>query len=234
MILSDRLESIIELVPEGLVCADIGCDHGLISIELVSRNIAPFVYGMDLREGPLERARENILEAGLQDRIQLRISNGFEKLAPGDVRTAVIAGMGGMLIRDIIENGMSVVKEMEEFVVQPQSNIPEFRNYLRRSGFDIIRNNVVWDAGKYYFPMKIRYTGKSSDVAPDITAEDRYGADLISENRGLSDYLEYEMDSFEKILERLRSEDGDHERRINEICHLMELNRRIYKGFNKD
>ena len=62
MILSDRLESIIELVPEGLVCADIGCDHGLISIELVSRNIAPFVYGMDLREGPLERARENILE----------------------------------------------------------------------------------------------------------------------------------------------------------------------------
>lgn len=234
MILSDRLESIIELVPRGLVCADIGCDHGFISIELVSRGISPMVIGMDLREGPLESARENVREAGLSDRIQLRISNGFEKLAPGEVRTAVIAGMGGMLIKDIIENGMPVVKELEEFVVQPQSNIPEFRNHLRRSGFEIVRNNVVTDAGKYYFPMKIRYTGICTDAGGDITPEDRYGADLISENRGLSDYLEYEMESFEKILERLRSEDGDHEKRIDEICHLMELNRRIYKSFNKD
>ena len=234
MILSDRLESIIELVPRGLVCADIGCDHGFISIELVSRGISPMVIGMDLREGPLDRARENVREAGLQDRIQLRISNGFEKLAPGEAQSAVISGMGGMLIRDIIESGMPVVSELEEFVVQPQSNIPEFRNYLRLNGFEIIRNNVVIDAGKYYFPMKIRYTGKCPDACGDITAEDRYGADLISENRGLSDYLEYEMESFEKILERLRSEDGDHEDRICEISHLMELNRRIYKGFNKD
>ena len=235
MILSDRLESIIELVPKGLVCADIGCDHGFVSIELVSRNISPRVIGMDLREGPLERARENVLDAGLQDRIQLRLSNGFEKLSPGEVGTAVIAGMGGMLMTDIIENGMPVVKQLEEFVVQPQSNIPEFRNHLRWSGFEIIRNNVVYDAGKYYFPMKIRYTGICSDAEDNgITAEDRYGADLISENRGLSEYLEYEMSSFEKILERLRSEKGDHENRICEMQMLMELNRSIYKGFVKD
>ena len=235
MILSDRLESIIELVPKGLVCADIGCDHGFVSIELVSRNISPRVIGMDLRKGPLERARENVLDAGLQDRIQLRLSNGFEKLSPGEVGTAVIAGMGGMLMTDIIENGMPVVKQLEEFVVQPQSNIPEFRNHLRRSGFEIIRNNVVYDAGKYYFPMKIRYTGICSDAEDNgITAEDRYGADLISENRGLSEYLEYEMSSFEKILERLRSEKGDHENRICEMQMLKELNRSIYKGFVKD
>ena len=81
--------------------------------------------------------------------------------------------------------------------------------------------------------MKIRYTGKT-EPALNITPEDRYGADLISENRGLSEYLEYEMSSFEKILERLRSEKGDHENRICEMQMLKELNRSIYKGFVKD
>ena len=229
MILSDRLESIIGLVPEGLVCADIGCDHGFISIELVSRGICPSVIGMDLREGPLERARDNVRAAGLQDRIDLRLSDGFEGIRPGEVRTAVIAGMGGMLIRDIIEKGMPVIKQMEAFVVQPQSNIPEFRNYLRRNGFEIIRNNVVLDAGKYYFPMKIRYTGVCDETAGDtITPEDRYGADLIMEDRGLSTYLEYEIDSLGNILERLLEQEGDHEARIEEIRSLMEQNRKVF------
>ncbi|MCR4793118.1 MAG: class I SAM-dependent methyltransferase [Lachnospiraceae bacterium] len=231
MILSDRLESIIELIPRGCACADIGCDHGFVSIELVSRGICPRVYGMDLREGPLERARENVRAAGLEESITLMLSDGFEKLEPGMVKTAVIAGMGGTLITDIIEKGMKVVEQMDEFVVQPQSNIPEFRNHLRLKGFEIVRNNVIRDAGKYYFPMKIRYTGRCDESAAlGITPEDRYGADLIREDRGLSEYLEYEMNSMEKILERLLSEEGDHEERVRDIRSLMELNRKIYSG----
>ncbi len=229
MILSARLESIIEMVPKGCICADIGCDHGFVAIELVSRGICPVVIGMDLREGPLDRARENVREAGLEESIHLRLSNGFEKIIPGEVQTAVIAGMGGTLITDIIEKGMPVVEKMEEFIVQPQSNIPEFRNHLRLKGFEIIRNNVICDAGKYYFPMKIRYTGKCDKTAENgITPEDRYGADLISEDRGLSEYLEFEMNSMEKILERLLSEEGNHDERISQMRALMELNRQIY------
>ena len=235
MRLSDRLENILELVPKGLACADIGCDHGFMAIELVSRGISPKVIASDLRTGPLERARENVEKAGLSDKISLIISDGFSAIEPGSVKTAVIAGMGGMLIRDILISGMDCIKQMDEFIVQPQSNIPEFRNFLRLNGFEIKRNNVLIDAGKYYFPMRIRYTGKSEDGAdPSITPEDRYGADLIKENRGLSDYLDAEMSSYERILEKLISESGEHNERTEEIRELMELNRNIRSCISKE
>ena len=228
MRLSDRLESIIEMVPRGEICADIGCDHGFTSIELISRNISPSVVASDLREGPLASARENIRNAGLEDKIKLMISDGFDAYEPGEVSTAVIAGMGGVLIKDMLIKGKECVCKMGAFIVQPQSNIPEFRNFLRLNGYEIERNEIVLDAGKYYFPMRIRYTGKdSSGEDPSITAEDRYGADLITENRGLADFLDYQMESYEIICERLRVENGMHDERTLEIKSLMELNRSI-------
>lgn len=233
MRLSDRLENILELVPGGLACADIGCDHGFMAIELVSRGISPKVIASDLRTGPLERARENIEKAGLSDKISLIISDGFSEIEPGSVKTAVIAGMGGMLIKDILTAGMDCIKQMDEFIVQPQSNIPEFRNFLRQSGFEITRNNVLVDAGKYYFPMRIKYTGKTDENLL-ITPEDRYGADLIKEDRGLSDYLDAEMSSYEKILEKLIYESGEHNERTEEIRELMELNRSVRSRINKE
>ncbi|MBP5554347.1 MAG: SAM-dependent methyltransferase [Lachnospiraceae bacterium] len=232
MRLSDRLESIIEMVPEGEICADIGCDHGFTSIELIGRGISPKVVASDLREGPLASARENIKNAGLEDKIKLMISDGFDAYEPGEVSTAVIAGMGGVLIKDMLVKGIECVSEMGAFVVQPQSNIPEFRNFLRLNGYEIEKNAVVLDAGKYYFPMRIRYTGKdASGEDPFITAEDRYGADLIRENRGLSDYLDFQMESYEKISERLLLEDGVHDDRTLELKSLMELNRSIRSKF---
>ena len=235
MRLSDRLENILELVPRGLACADIGCDHGFMAIELVSRGISPQVTASDLRPGPLERARENVEKAGLSDRIKLIISDGFASFEPGSVKTAVIAGMGGMLIKDILTNGMECIGRMEEFIVQPQSNIPEFRNFLRSSGFEITRNNILLDAGKYYFPMRIRYTGKTdASQSTSITPEDRYGADLIEEDRGLSEYLDAEMSSYERILEKLISECGEHNERTEEIRELARLNRSVRSHFNKE
>jgi tRNA (adenine22-N1)-methyltransferase len=241
MRLSDRLESIIELVPEGRVCADIGCDHGFISIELVSRGISPYVYAADLRPGPLETARENIRNAGLEDRIKTVLSDGFDLLKPGDIQTAVIAGMGGVLMTEILGRASEHTAFMDGgFVVQPQSNIQEFRQFLRSNGYEIMENRIVRDAGKYYFPMKIRACSAAVESADteaggmSIELSDRYGEDLLREDRGLSEYLEYEMDSLKKIKEKLLSEEGSHEDRISEIDHLMELNRTAFLGLNRN
>ena len=83
--------------------------------------------------------------------------------------------------------------------------------------------------------MKIRYMGAGCENAsPGITPEDRYGADLIEEDRGLSDYLDEEMSSYERILERLISESGEHSERTEEIRELMELNRNIRSCISKE
>ena len=45
------MQAVSALVPKGHVAADIGCDHGFVSIDLVQRSICPHVYAADVRKG---------------------------------------------------------------------------------------------------------------------------------------------------------------------------------------
>ena len=80
MKLSKRLEMIASFVKPGSRLADIGTDHGYIPIALTERGVILSALAMDVRKGPLERAREHIGEAGLAEQIETRLSDGLEKL----------------------------------------------------------------------------------------------------------------------------------------------------------
>ena len=68
MKLSDRLLRISQFVTRGNILADIGTDHGYIPIYLVENGIVPYAYACDVKEGPLERAREHIRQHSLEDK----------------------------------------------------------------------------------------------------------------------------------------------------------------------
>ena len=76
--LSERLLVIASLVTPGLRLADVGCDHGLLSLYLLGNQTVPYAIGMDLREGPLSRAQENAVREHLGDRIVFRLSDGLD------------------------------------------------------------------------------------------------------------------------------------------------------------
>ena len=103
-------------------------------------------------EGPLKRAQENILQNGLEEKIETRLSDGFKALAPGEADTAVIAGMGGGLTIRILKNGMEVVRSLKECILQPQSEIDKVSTFLLGEGFSFIKEDMVEEDGKYY-PM---------------------------------------------------------------------------------
>ena len=160
MKLSKRMEMLVNLVPRDTVLCDVGCDHGYVSIELIRKEICPRVYTMDLREGPLQRAREHIEEAGLQERITTVLSDGIKDL-PADASPDVLlaAGMGGALIQDILEEGKDRIRKMSYLLLQPQSEIPEVREYLRENGYEILSEDMVLEDGKYYFAMLAKVGG---------------------------------------------------------------------------
>ena len=108
MKLSKRLEMIASFVKPGSRLADIGTDHGYIPIALTERGVILSALAMDVRKGPLERAREHIGEAGLAEQIETRLSDGLEKLKAGEADTVVIAGMGGELEIHILEEGRHI------------------------------------------------------------------------------------------------------------------------------
>ena len=60
MELSKRLAAIAEMVGECESMADIGTDHGYIPIYLIEQKKVKRALAMDVKEGPLERAKEHI------------------------------------------------------------------------------------------------------------------------------------------------------------------------------
>ena len=103
MKLSRRLQTIADMIPRGKTVVDVGCDHGYLPIYLLKNHWIPGAVAVDVRPGPLERARRNIEAFGLEDYIETRLSDGLEAVAPGEGQVLVIAGMGGPLMEKILE-----------------------------------------------------------------------------------------------------------------------------------
>lgn len=161
--MSKRLITIAEMLRASDVttACDVGCDHGYISIYLVQSGIAEKAIAMDVRKGPLSGALDNVREYGLTDFIETRLSDGLKELSSGEADTAVIAGMGGKLMMSILEDGDPVRLGIKQAILQPQSDILEFRSYLRLKGYTIAAETVLLDEGKFYFPMRVVFGQES-------------------------------------------------------------------------
>lgn len=153
--LSERMKHVLVLVSPHKAVADVGCDHGYMAIELIRSGKAKRVIAMDINEGPLARARANLTAYGLCDAIETRRSDGMEALCRGEVQGVICAGMGGKTICGIMERSRLLVRELDELVLQPQSELHIVRGYLRENGFLIAAEDMVSEDGKFYPMMRV-------------------------------------------------------------------------------
>lgn len=154
MLLSDRMRAVAGLVQPCKSIADIGCDHGYIAMELVRSKTCRHVIAMDINSGPLDRAKQNIVAYNMQDYIKTRLSDGVSALQMGEAEGIICAGMGGRLILSILEQGKELIGNMKQVILQPQSELAEVRNYLRKKGYLIDKEDLVYEDGKYYPMMR--------------------------------------------------------------------------------
>lgn len=203
--LPKRLETIIERMPASGCLADIGCDHAYVAIEAVRRGRAARALACDVRKGPLQQAAEHILCAGLAGKIETRLSDGLEKVAPGEADTVVVAGMGGPLMERILQGRLG---DFAHFVLSPQSEIPHFRRFLLAEGMQIDEETMLIDEGKYYVILNVskRADATSSD-SMYVTEEDfLYGGRLLHRlDPVLKSFLEKEKTRYEGILRQTDS-----------------------------
>ena len=203
--LPKRLETIIERMPTSGCLADIGCDHAYVAIEAVRRGRAARALACDVRKGPLQQAAEHILCAGLAGKIETRLSDGLEKVAPGEADTVVVAGMGGPLMERILHGRL---EDFAHFVLSPQSEIPHFRRFLLAEGMQIDEETMLIDEGKYYVILNVsqRADAASSD-SMYVTEEDfLYGGRLLRRlDPVLKSFLEKEKTRYEGILRQTDS-----------------------------
>lgn len=196
MKLNARLNSIARFIPVGSLVADIGTDHALLPIYLIREGIAERVIASDLNKGPLEAAKINVANAGLSGKIQLRLGNGLEVVASGEVQVCVISGMGGPTIREIIKSGNEKAK-IEQFVLQPMGGSSGLRVWLVDHGWQIKDEDLIKEDKRIY---EIMYVVRGTEKTSDRT-EISIGPRLLENNHPLlSELLLQELQQNRNIL----------------------------------
>ena len=228
MSLSKRLKAVVDMVPAGVTPADIGCDHGYVAIALIREGKCKSVIASDINKGPLKRAEEHIKEAGLSDVIDLRLSDGVKEIRDGEVDTLIISGMGGLLIRDILKNAFEKMKDhLNDLILLPHRDIDIVRVFLRKNGFVIEDEEMVFEDNKYYTVIHAvnndRYGGADiaylSDKSFDDEVNDMFGPVLLMKRSDVFiSYLMHEKAKANDLVTKVTDE-----RKIRELKERIRI-----------
>lgn len=143
-----RLQAIFDMVKAPCILADIGCDHGLLPIALIKQEKCIKAYACDIRKGPLSRAEEAIIEAGLAGRVIPVLCDGLSGIKE-DVDAIVIAGMGYDTIIHILEQDLDKTPQFKQIIIQCNGRVDELRQWLSEHEFTIDEERIVKDRHFY-------------------------------------------------------------------------------------
>lgn len=219
--MSLRLTTLANMVSKGLSVVDVGCDHGFLSIYLIQNGICPHVIAMDVRRGPLSKAEEHVKFYGLNKYIQTRLSDGLKEFKLGEADACVCAGMGGPLMAQIISESSEKAHSFKEMILQPQSELEDFRDFLIINKYLILDEEILVEEGKYYFIFKVKYSPETEYVHDEKDElYKRFGRNLLEKKHPvLKEYLLYRMGVMQKIRDNLKTNDNPRARiRYEEIC----------------
>lgn len=153
--LSKRLQTICDLVTPGVRICDVGCDHAYVDIRLLQEEKIPSALAMDVADGPLATAKSNLELTGLSNCCEVRKSDGLAAYEPNEADCMICAGMGGILMRSLLEAEPEKALSFSELLLSPQSEIHLVREWLFQNGCRITDERFLEEDGKYYTVMKI-------------------------------------------------------------------------------
>lgn len=157
-VLTPRLALVASLVHDNIKVVDIGTDHAYIPVWLTLTNKCSDCIAADIKKGPLGRAENTVLRYNA-NAVKLRLSNGLDDIMPSEADDIIIAGMGGVLILQIINKCEWLFDCNKHLVLQPMTAQEELRQGLYENGFEIIEEAVAKEGSKLYVVMSVCYCG---------------------------------------------------------------------------
>lgn len=192
--ISPRLLACAGFVSPGDRVADIGCDHGYLSIYLLKQGIVSSVIASDINQGPLESARRNAKKYGVIENISFYLSAGVEKI-PRDFDTLICAGMGADTMISILDAAPWLKSTQYRLILQCQSKAPALRQYLSSQGWRITEESVLRDGRFLYTVMEVYW----EPSYPKLTPAQWYFPPALLENPG-KETVEY----YRRVVKKLR------------------------------
>ncbi len=200
MELSKRLQFIADHIDKCKTLIDVGTDHGYIPIYSVKHKLCESAIASDINKEPVKKAEMNTALEGVKSSIQVRIGGGLEVIEIGEAEGAVIAGMGGNLIRDILEKDIEKTASFKFLILQPAQNPEVLREYLYNNGYEVMEEDLCIDEGIYYELFKVRKTNNKEKVSLDPIYYEISPRLLKDKNKLMLPYLESKEEKYRKIL----------------------------------
>ena len=191
-ILNKRLETLSAFIKENEIVLDIGCDHGFLGIYLTLNRENVKVISSDVNKKPLLRAKENIHKYSLDNKIETRLGNGLEVI-DSDITTTIISGMGAISIINILKD-INKYPNVNKLVLSPNNDFEYFRKSITKLGFMIIKEEMVFENGKYYL---------ISECIKGLDDIDYFFGKLDLNNNIVIDYYKYIYERNEIILNKI-------------------------------
>ena len=212
-----RLNEIFNLVDKNSIVADIGTDHGIIPIMLSKFNLAKKIIAIDISENSLNKLKEKLKQNDNINNIETRVSDGLNSFFEYEIDTIIISGMGGILIKDILNTNLDIAKTAETLILSPNNSLDVVRKFLVNNNFKIIDEKDVFENSKYYQILKVSY-GK------DLFYEDfeyNYGKILIkNKSKNLKLFLENELNKYSLIIDKIEKSSMN-TKRIDDINMII-------------
>lgn len=196
--LQPRLQLLADMVPEGCRLADVGTDHGYLPVYLLQRRRIRGAVAADIGAEPLAHARRTAEAYGVEG-IDFRLCDGLRDIAPDEVDTVVIAGMGGETIIAILEGAAWTKDGAHTLLLQPMTKAADLRYWLAVNGYTFTEERLVWDKN-YLYPV-LRVNG---GICPALTELQTLTGVLLDGDPLYADYLTQHAEKLLHIAEGLR------------------------------
>lgn len=162
----DRIETLAYYARNSKKLCDIGCDHAYTLVEAMRTYNVEAGIAADIALGPLENAKKTLKRFHLENRVQVIQSDGFSAISEDSFDTAILSGMGGNLITNILTNGIAKLKN-KRLILEANSEVFRVRAFLVEHGYQITEETALYDQDKYY-EILVAEEGISSYDAYDI------------------------------------------------------------------
>ncbi|MGP4107248.1 tRNA (adenine(22)-N(1))-methyltransferase [Virgibacillus sp. L01] len=220
--LSERLRTVATFITEGAVFADIGSDHAYLPCYVCLNDGNAHAIAGEVKEGPFKSALETVNKHELAARVEVRLGDGLHILHDGEVNQLVIAGMGGSLIRSILEDGKDRLSGVQRIITQPNVNERNVRKWFYENNYTIICEKILEESGHIY---EIIVADKQVDKSP-------YTAELLQEQLLFGPLLlEHKTETF---IKKWKKELSKRIRVIDEMKKAKEQNQNKISEFEKE
>ncbi len=215
--ISVRLRSIINMVPQTETVADIGCDHGKVAVTLIKEGRVKRAVCSDISGRSLDKARKRVSARKMEDRVSLREGDGLSVLDAGEADVIVLAGMGGELIADILDAGADKVPDT--LVLSCNTASGKLRQWLCANGYYIIDEAIEYENRRYY-PVILAKKGQSAELS-DIELE--FGPVLLKKKpKPLKFFVRQRIEKTKVIRSKIAKSNSDRREML-----LKELDERL-------